>query len=323
MPHETRAHLENCFRGAVVAVTGSTGFIGSHLVARLGQLGAEVHGMARSKQEPASPAFRSHELDLRDYAAVTAKLKAIAPEYVFHLAGHVTGNTDLKHVMPAFESNLASTVNILCACVDTGSGARRVVTTGSLVEPSPNDQDAVPSSPYAAAKWGSSSYTRMFHALYGLPTNIARVFMVYGPGQRDESKLVPYVVRSLLSGKAPEISSGQRLIDWIFVTDVVEGFLSIASSPGIEGQSVDLGSGQLISTRDLILKICGMVDASVAPRFGALPDRRMEPLRIADVARTFEQTGWRPSTPIDVGLSVVIDHYRAVHGALTPPEPPP
>ncbi len=61
----------------------------------------------------------------------------------------------------------------------------------------------------------------MFHALYGFPVAIARVFMVYGPGQQDETKLVPYVIRCVLRGEAPKITSGKHRIDWIFVDDVV------------------------------------------------------------------------------------------------------
>ena len=304
------AAVEDCFRDAAVAITGATGFIGSHLAARLCQLGAQVHGMARSQHDLVHPRYHLHALDLRDYAAVKTKIKAIAPDYVFHLAGHVTGASDLQHVIPAFESNLASSVHVLTACADTGTGAKRVILTGSLVEPSPGELETVPSSAYAAAKWASASYARMFHALYGLPTNIARVFMVYGPAQRDETKLVPYVVHSLLLGETPKITSGQRQIDWVYVADVVEGFLAIASTSGIEGQSVDLGSGQVISTRDLVLKIAGLIGGSASPQFGALPDRPMEPRRTADIARSFDQTGWRPGISLDQGLPMVIAYYR-------------
>jgi len=96
----------------------------------------------------------------------------------------------------------------------------------------------------------------------------------------------------------------------VYVADVVEGFLAIASAPGIEGQSVDLGSGQLIATRDLVLKLVELTGSSLQPEFSALPDRPMEPLRTADVELSFQQTGWRPSISLERGLSEVIDYYR-------------
>jgi nucleoside-diphosphate-sugar epimerase len=298
------------FRDSVVAVTGATGFIGAHLASRLCALGAEVHGIARSEKILEHRQFHPRTLDLCDYKAVESAVRSIKPSYIFHLASHVMGAPDLKHVLPAFHANLETTVNLLTACAETGYGQKRVVLTGSLVEPPPGELETIPSSPYAAAKWASSSYARMFHALYGLPTNIARVFMVYGPAQRDESKLVPYVVRTLLAGKAPKITSGQRLIDWINVADVVDGFLAIAAVQGIEGQSVDLGSGKLIATRDFVLTISRLMDAKNSPEFGALPDRPLEPVRTADVERSYQQTGWRPRVSLDRGLRETIEYYR-------------
>ena len=75
----------------------------------------------------------------------------------------------------------------------------------------------------------------MFHALYKLPVVIARVFMVYGPAQQDLTKLVPYVILSILRGETPKISSGGRPVDWIYVSDVVDGFMALAERPGIDG----------------------------------------------------------------------------------------
>ncbi len=305
----TGAQIQD-FGDSVIAITGATGFIGKHLSRRLCELGAQVHGLARSTQRISHRNYRGHAVDLGVFADVKSCIREIAPNYVFHLASHVMGAPDLQHVLPAFQSNLASTVHVLTACAECGVAEKRVILTGSLVEPPAGELETVPSSPYAAAKWASSSYARMFYALYGLPTSIARVFMVYGPAQRDETKLVPYVVRSLLANTAPKITSGQRLIDWVYVADVVEGFLAIASAPGIEGQSVDLGSGQLIATRDLVLKLVELTGSSLQPEFSALPDRPMEPLRTADVELSFQQTGWRPSISLERGLSEVIDYYR-------------
>ena len=65
--------------------------------------------------------------------------------------------------------------------------------------------------------------------------------MTYGPGNQPEKKLLPYVINNLLEGNAPKLSSGRRQIDWIYIDDVVEGLLSIAITPGIEGETIDIG----------------------------------------------------------------------------------
>jgi nucleoside-diphosphate-sugar epimerase len=185
------------------------------------------------------------------------------------------------------------------------------VLTGSLAEPEAKNGEEFPSAPYAAAKWASSGYARMFHALYKVPVVIARVFMVYGPGQNDLTKLIPYVALSLLQGKTPNISSGQRLIDWIYVSDVIDGFLALAQTPNLDGATLDLGSGSLVSIRDIVQNLVRVAGGEANAHFGALPDRPLEPTRVAKVGDTFAKTGWRPRVPLQEGLENTVRWYRA------------
>src|SRR5262249_26921150 len=228
----------NTLSSTVALVTGAAGFIGSALSSALGARGLEVHTVSRRAWD-ASPGVRHWRVDLSDASAAADLVKSTKPHYVFHLASHVMGAPDLHHVLPAFQSNLQTTVNLLSALAQTDCG--RMIITGSLVEPE-NGARTVPNSPYAAAKWAASDYARMFHALYGFPVAIARVFMVYGPGQQDDTKLVPYVIRCVLRNEAPKITSGKHCIDWIYVDDVVSGLMQLAAASGVDGKSVDFGS---------------------------------------------------------------------------------
>ena len=207
--------------GSTALITGGAGFIGSALCDQLAAEGAAVHTVSRRPAGP--PAAQHWSVDLTDAGSVAQLIAAVKPDYVFHLASHVWGAPDLKHLLPSFHSNLHTTVNLFHALAETG--CKRVITTGSLVEPDPGSGQLVPNAPYAAAKWASANYARMCHALYGLPVSIARVFMVYGPAQQDESKLVPYTIRRLQRGEVPKITSGRHVYDWVYVHDVVDGFL--------------------------------------------------------------------------------------------------
>jgi nucleoside-diphosphate-sugar epimerase len=215
-------------------------------------------------------------------------------------------------VLPTFQANLASTVNLLVAVRD--AGCRRLVLAGSMEEPEPDAGSLpVPASPYAAAKGAASAYARMFHALYGLPVVTARLFMVYGPGQRDLGKLVPHVATSLLRGERPRLSSGRRPVDWIYVDDVVDGLAALATAPGIEGERLDLGSGELVTVREVAERLAAIVRADGAAAelgVGELPDRPLETVRRADVERTRELTGWRPKVSLDEGLRRTYEGYR-------------
>jgi nucleoside-diphosphate-sugar epimerase len=152
----------------------------------------------------------------------------------------------------------------------------------------------------------------MFHTLYRTPVVTLRLFMVYGPGQQDVKKFVPYVTLSLLEGRAPELSSGIRRVDWIYVDDVVDGYLAAAVSAGAEGRTIDLGSGELVSVRSVaerLVKIVGAV--GIAPIFGAVSDRPMEQERFADLAEARAVLGWSPRMKLVDGLARTVDWYRA------------
>ena len=295
--------------GNKVFVTGASGFIGSHLCRRLIQIGSEVHGVSRSPQSTDDSAVHWWQGDLADLSIVKEVLSAVKPDVIFHLASHVTGGRDLEFVLSTFHSNLTTTLNLLTEATEIG--CKRVVLVGSQEEPEPQDSFPTPSSPYAAAKWAGSGYARMFHALYETPDVVARVFMVYGPGQQDLRKLIPYVTLSLLRNEPPKLTSGKRDVDWIYVQDVVEGLLLMAQVAGIEGSTFDIGTGSLVSIRKVVEKLTDIVGSKMKPLFGTVPDRPMEQVRVANIENTYSKIGWKPSTPLESGLENTVNWYRA------------
>lgn len=150
--------------GRKIVVTGAGGFIGVHLCRALHGCGAEVHGISRRAQVEGRDHTRWWRGDLGDTSGIRNLVAKIKPDIIFHLASHVTGSRDLRMVWPTFEGNLVSTVNLLTIASEIG--CQRVILAGSLEEPESNTGETVPCSPYVAAKGASSSYARMFHALY-------------------------------------------------------------------------------------------------------------------------------------------------------------
>lgn len=296
------------YSGRRVLVTGGSGFIGSMLCRRLSQLGADVHAVSRRPCAAEGGSITGWQSDLADYDGVRRLFAAVKPEIVFHLASEVTGSRELDRVLPTLRGNLVSAVNVFIAA--TENNCQRVVTAGSLEEPDESDPAAIPCSPYAAAKWASSGYARMFHALYAAPIVVARLFMVYGPGQQDLRKLVPYVILSLLRGESPKLSGGARLVDWVYVEDVLEGLLALGVARDVDGVTMDLGSGQLVTTREVVESISAIVDRNVPLEFGAVPERPMERVRVADTERTYRLLGWRPGYSLQQGLAQTAIWYR-------------
>jgi UDP-glucose 4-epimerase len=300
------ARVHDRIDGRTALVTGASGFIGAHLCKHLSEAGVIVHATSRRVQREAEwGAQHWHAADLQDESATHALLETIRPDFVFHLAGLPWGLRELRALRPTFAHNLHATVNVLAAATEVG--CRRLVLCGSLEEPDPGAIETAPSSPYAASKWAANAYGRMCHVLYQTPVVIARLFMVYGPHQTDLQKLVPYVTLALLQGESPTLSSGTRPVDWIYVEDAVAGLLALAVAPHVEGKTLDIGSGRLVTVRAVVEQLSALIRSPAEPVFGGRADRPLEQVRAADVDTTFSQIGWRATTSLEDGLRRTVE----------------
>ena len=301
-------NLKEILQGQRILITGASGFIGSALSKKLIEYGAIVYGNARRKEEVHEKMIWKTG-DLTDMDFVKNLIEEVNPDFIFHLASFVIGERGPEHVLPTFRNNLVTTVNLLNAAQK--SKCKRIILGGSSEEPDPEEENIVPVSPYASAKIASTNYARMFYQLYGTPVSIAKIFMVYGPGQKDHNKLLPHVILNTLQGESPKVSSGNRLVDWIYLDDVVDGLITMTNPAyNIDGKTVDLGSGQLISVKEMTNMTIRLINPEVNADFGALKDRPYEQVRVANIEKTFRQIKWRPKVPLKTGLKNKIDFYK-------------
>ena len=161
----------NRFSGQRILVTGASGFIGPHLCRALDATAAEVHAVSRRAISISDKRFRWWQCDLSDMTAVRNLVDTIRPDLIFHLAAHNFGGRGLELVLPTLHSNIITTVNLLTAVTEIGCS--RIIIAGTMEEPISSNPDVIPSSPYAAGKWASSAYARMFNRLYQTPVVIA------------------------------------------------------------------------------------------------------------------------------------------------------
>lgn len=296
-----------------VAVTGATGFIGQHLVRALVAGGSRPVLLARRE-----PAFGEplpwEPFELQDGESVRAAVRAARPSVLIHLAGTRARERAGRGALAAAQLNVAATVRLLVEALDAGVG--RIVLLGSAEEygdqsgPLHEELPLQARSAYGVSKAAVTGFARALHASDGLPVVIVRPFSVYGPGQ-PRDMFVSGAVAAAVAGEPFEMTAGLQQRDLVYVEDVVDGIVRAAAQPGIEGETLNLGTGQPHALRDVAAAIWRL-SASAAPlRIGARPAPEHELYHTwADPRRARERLGWSAATVLETGLRATIAWQR-------------
>jgi nucleoside-diphosphate-sugar epimerase len=301
------AEFGDAFQGRSALVTGASGFLGSHLCDALLALGVRTFGLARTTPSIGNALYTHLSVDITDRDAVKAAILKTRPDYIYHLAASASAVEDRALVMPMLHTNLCGTVHVLLAAAETGCD--RVVLTCSAEEARGQNLEAAVASPYGAAKTAASVYGRLFHRVYGVPVALVRPILAYGPRQH-RSKLIPYVIRCLLRNDAPLLSSGERLCDFVYVNDVVRGFLMAATSAQALGETIELGSGRAVRIRDVVETLVTLTGTAARPSFGAQRERTEDHMGSADAETARRLLGWHPRWSLEAGLMETIAWYK-------------
>ena len=294
------------FNGARILTSGGSGFIGRALCQRIKGLGGEVHVLARSEKPRWFEGDRWWSADVADRAEVAKAVSRASPDGVFHLAGPATGSPDPSLMEEMLSAHVLGTANVLEAAARLPKPPT-VVTAGTMVEPGSEGQ-AFAASPYAAAKAAADHVARYFEAIGDLPVVRTRLFMVYGPGDRNLSKALPHLMACAVTGHSPRLGSGSLALDWTYIDDVVSGLLAAYSARPAE--RVDLGTGVLTTVRQVAEMIVAAGLLSEPPALGVREDRpSVEPVD-ADTRATADAIGWRAEVALKDGLDRSYGWYR-------------
>ncbi len=297
-------------------VTGSSGFVGGHLVARLVADGCTVAGLSHQPPPSPPPAGATEQLvDIRDAEAVTRAIEEAQPEVVFHLAAQASVPVSMRDPVDDISTNVIGSVQVAQAAA--AAGARRLVffsTGGALfgqpeVLPANEETPIAPESIYGASKIAAEHELGALCAHLGLELSVLRPGNIYGPGQdaAGESGVVAIFAMRMLAGEAVTIfGDGSQQRDYVYVGDVVEAAIRAASG---ERATCVIGTGHGTTTLELFDALAKLTGYEQQPIFAAERPGDIAAIYL-DPSRARERWGWEPRVDLEEGMAATVEWFR-------------
>ena len=304
-------------------VTGGAGFIGSNLVSRLVDEGAEVlviddlssGRLERLTEARASGSLKFHQMDIRA-GELSDVMRGFHPEVVFHHAAQIDVRKSVTDPVFDADVNVVGSVNVLRSAVDAGAERFVFASSGGAtfgdvdVFPTPETTPRRPESPYGVSKKVLDDYMRYFKSAHGLDFMSLGYSNVYGPAQdpHGEAGVVAIFSRKLLANEAPTIfGDGSATRDYVYVADVADACVRAAVRGG--GRYVNIGTGVETSVNELYGHLKQLTGATVDPVYADAKPGDLD-RSLLDASRAKEHLGWEPWTPLEDGLAATVDYFR-------------
>jgi nucleoside-diphosphate-sugar epimerase len=308
--------------GQRILVTGGGGFIGSHLIGRLLELGYEVRTLDnfstghRSNLDAFVEDVEIVEGDIQSYERASHATQGC--EVVFHQAALPSVPRSVQDPLTSTASNVTGTINVLLAARD--AGVRRVVYASSSSVyganpglPKREDMTALPISPYAVAKLAGEGYCRAFGEVYGLESVAIRYFNVFGPRQDPRSQyaaVIPNFITALLRGERPTIyGDGEQSRDFTYVENVVDANVLAAGAVDVAGRVYNVACGERVTLNELFAELRNLIGSDLDAVYA---DARMGDVRhsLADVSAARRDLGYTPAVSLREGLTRTVEYLR-------------
>jgi NAD dependent epimerase/dehydratase len=314
------AHLapEPALESRKVLVTGSGGFIGSHVVERLVEAGAVVRAFVRynsrsdyGRLQALAPTVLAevdvYPGDLTNPEAVAGAMSGC--DAVLHLGALIPIPYSYRHPREFVSANVEGTLNVLEAArrLDVQRvvhvSTSEVYGTAQQV-PIAETHPLHPQSPYAASKVAADQLALSYFRSFSLPVVVARPFNTFGPRQSARA-VIPTIITQALTRDRIELGAIHTTRDFLYVGDTAAGLIRCASAAGIEGAELNLGTGEERSIADVVAGVSAIlgreldvVEVQERLRPGMSEVERL----VADVGRAHAHLGWSAQTPFVQGL---------------------
>ena len=296
-------------------ITGSAGFIGSHMAGRLlddGHPVVVIDNYSTGRPENLihlknRPGLSVHECDITHPAALERKFDGV--KWVFHLAALADIVPSMQRPMDYFNANVVGTANVLEAA--RAAGVKRFLYAASSscygipdIQPTPETAEIRPEYPYALAKTMGEQMVMHWAQVYGLAALSLRMFNIYGPRSRTSGTYGAvfgvFLAQKLADEPFTVVGDGEQTRDFTFVSDAVEAFV-VAARSDVSGEIMNIGSDHTYSVNRLVELLGGEV--SYIPKRPGEPD-----CTLADTAKIKRLLGWKAEVSLEEGVKVLLDN---------------
>jgi GDP-4-dehydro-6-deoxy-D-mannose reductase len=308
-----------------VLITGSSGFVGGHLLRHLfdSDSSAELHGTIISADEktPISEA-EYHVVDLRDFTATQDLFNRLQPHHVYHLAAQASVKRSFDAPWETLENNIGMQVSVIQAVLSLKTPPRIVIISsgeiyGNEESNRPPDETAPfrPASPYSVSKVAQDMLGLQYFLSHQLPVMRARPFNHIGPGQALGFVAPDFAIQIAeieAEQRAPTIHVGSLTAerDFTDVRDVVRAYRLIMQH-GTPGEAYNVASGRTYTIQYLLDTLVSYSQIAIEVRSDPSRQRPSAPKSWGDASRLRSATGWEPQLPIGHTLLDVLNEWRA------------
>jgi CDP-glucose 4,6-dehydratase len=308
-------------------VTGGTGLVGSWLVRRLVEAGADIVCLIRD-WVPQSEIVRTGLLgkikvvrgDIRDRDILERILGEYETETVIHLAAQTIVTIANRNPISTFETNVAGTWNLLEACRRSPK-VRQIVVASS--DKAYGNQDILPYNehtplqgrhPYDVSKSAADLIAASYATSYGLPVAITRCGNFYGGGDLNWNRIIPGTIRSVLRSQRPAIrSDGKYVRDYFYVEDGAAAYMllaeQLARQPDLCGQAFNFSNEIPMTVSEIVHKILELMGSDLEPVIQNAVTNEI-PRQYLSAGKARQALQWTPLFTLDTGLKKTIQWYK-------------